>query len=142
MLTKIEVKPVCYKAVVPTKAHGDDAAFDLHASEDGCIWPDQVIPIPTGVAFSIPPGYVGIIYGRSSWGKRNCDVIAGVIDAGYQGEVKVLIQNGSGHEQHYREGDRIAQIIFHKLPEICLTPVDEFAAVTERGENGFGSTGE
>ena len=90
---------------------------------------------------SIPDGYVGLIWPRSGLAvKRGIDVFAGVIDAGYRGEIKICLYNSSGTTVEINSGDRVAQIIFHKLPETNMLEVDDLED-SERGVGGFGSSG-
>lgn len=135
-------------AILPAFATAGAACFDLHAdlkSEDGC---EQIIfsyehIFRTGLAFDIPKGYALMVYSRSGHGFKNDVRLAncvGVIDSDYTGEVKVKLtidHDGSFTVSH---GDRIAQAMLIKVPCVQLVEVDELKT-TERGANGFGSTG-
>ncbi len=97
--------------------------------------------MPTNIAISIPEGYVGLIWPRSGLAAKNgIDVFAGVIDSGYRGEIKVCLYNSSQINFEINKGDRIAQIIFHKLPQTEMLEVDSLDD-SIRGDSGFGSSG-
>ncbi len=137
---KVEVKKMYCNSQMPTKAHDADAGFDLYAHEK--INTDNYVEYGTGIAVNIPEGYVGLIFPRSSISKRRISLAnsVGVIDAGYQGEVKVrFYYNFLG--KFYEKGDRIAQLVIMPIPEVGLMEVEQFSNTTERGEGGFGSTG-
>jgi dUTP pyrophosphatase len=93
------------------------------------------------VSFEIPEGYVGLVWPRSGLSvKRGIDVLAGVIDSGYRGEVRVCLYNTSHDWLEVKEGDRIAQILFQEVPQFQLQEVD-ILQNSDRGEGGFGSSG-
>lgn len=129
-------------ANLPTKSHRSDAGWDLYTVEG----PFELIPgdrhiFYTGISFEIPEGYVGLIWPRSGMAvKKGIDVLAGVVDAGYRGEVKVCLLNTGDEPCTIRKGDRIAQILFQEVPNFDLEIVSEFSE-SDRGEGGFGSTG-
>jgi len=141
----VKVKKLVPEAVVPKKAHYDDAGYDLVAVSRN-VDNDGAIVYGTGLAFEIPEGYVGLVFPRSSVAKKdvvlsNC---VGVIDAGYRGEVtakfKFIAPMKHDGFYSYEVGDRICQIVFVKLPDIQLVESDELGE-SERGEGGYGSTG-
>ena len=126
---------------MPTQSNSSDAGWDLYASEDQAIAPLQRGLIKTGISLEIPAGYAGLIWPRSGLSVKNgVDVFAGVVDAGYRGEVGVCLFNSSDTELEINTGDRIAQILFQNIPCFQLT---EFSTLSpsERGDSGFGSTG-
>jgi dUTP pyrophosphatase len=145
---KIEVKCKLNHpdAKLPTQAYEYDAGWDLYAVENVVVSLGEVREVKTGVHFEIPSGYVGIIFTRSSYGKKGKVVHSGVIDSGYRGEVSVFVRNST--MQTYssltglpiNKGDKVAQIIFFKLPQVNLIQVDELSE-SERGEKGYGSSG-
>jgi len=136
----IPLKILSDKATVPKRALPGSAGLDLSASEDVTIPPRKWKLVSTGLAMQIPGGYYGRIAPRSGLAAKNgIDVLAGVIDENYTGEVKVILMNNDDKEFQDHCGERIAQIIFEKIL------VDDFEVVselteTERGANGFGST--
>jgi dUTP pyrophosphatase len=101
--------------------------------------------VNTGIQIAIPEGYYGRIAPRSGLAvKHGIDVLAGVVDSGYRGEVGVVLQNLGLMDFEYREGDRIAQLIIEKCHDVEWEEVEseEDLVSSERGEGGFGSTGE
>ena len=162
----VNIKLLSKQAVIPTYAHMGDSGFDIRAIKDAFIAPGVRAKIPTGLAFEIPYGYELQIRPRSGiTSKTGLRVQLGTIDAGYRGEVSVLIDNidvpkESGvqrnirgeldtimqqkfHRDGYiiREGDRIAQAVLVPVYHAEFSVVEEFAVLTMRGSNGFGSTG-
>ena len=139
---ELKIKLLSNLAKVPTKANEDDAGFDLYSTKDVTIRPDHRQVVSTGIAMEIPVGYVGLIWPRSGMSvKKGCDVLAGVIDAPYRGEIKVCLQNCDLYEDIViKTGDKIAQILIQEIPQFTLVVVHELSE-TDRGENGFGSSG-
>lgn len=146
--TLVGVKRLTDTAILPAFATAGAACFDLHAdlkSEDGC---EQIIfsyehVFRTGLAFDIPKGYALMVYSRSGHGFKNDVRLAncvGVIDSDYTGEVKVKLTIDNDGSFTVSHGDRIAQAMLIKVPCVQLVEVDELKT-TERGANGFGSTG-
>ena len=139
---ELKIKKLDPEAIIPTKANKTDAGYDLYALEDVEIPAINHRLIKTGISMAIPEGYVGLIWPRSGLAyKSGLDVFAGVIDAGYRGDVGVILYN-SRVNNHYqvKKGDRIAQILFQKVKTFNLVEVDDLDA-SQRGEGGFGSTG-
>jgi len=131
------------KDLMPVKAHPDDAGFDIRASEDTIVYSNSVRIVPTGMRLSLPKGYEAQIRPRSGMAAQyNITVLntPGTIDCGYTGEVKVILINHGIYDYHSQRGDRIAQMVIQKLPEVELELADEIDD-TSRGESGFGSTG-
>jgi dUTP pyrophosphatase len=125
----------------PTYAKPDDAGMDLYADESGYIRRFESQPIPTGVGIAIPKHHVGLIVGRSGLAARHgIDVIGGVIDTGYIGELRAILFNGGTVDWCYEEGDRIAQLLIVPCVRAELEQVEELEE-TARGTSGFGSTG-
>lgn len=130
-------------AIMPTYAHEYDAGLDLYARDNG-----ENITIPpmggfrvfdTGVHMAIPAHFCGLVKSRSSMLMRGLKT-DGLVDADYTGSIRVILFNHGESEYHVRPGDRIAQIVISP----CLRPPIELVDTleeTERGNNGFGSTG-
>jgi dUTP pyrophosphatase len=131
-------------AAPPTRAHDDDAGYDLRASEAATLPPGGRASVGTGVAVAIPDGHAGLVLPRSGLAARHGISLVnapGLIDAGYRGEVRVLLLN-TDREASFdvAPGDRIAQLVIvrHEAPELVeVDSLDE----TVRGDGGFGSTG-
>jgi len=131
-------------ATLPTRAHEGDAGLDLYASEAAHIGPGERWQVATGVAVEIPEGHAGLVVPRSGLAKRNGISVVnapGLIDAGYRGELKVLLLNNDPAEVfRIVPGDRIAQLVI--TPVVVAEPTEaETLSLSERGEGGFGSTG-
>ena len=129
--------------LAPKKAHADDAAWDLKSRSDLDAAPGKVTLIPTGLFLELPPGYEAQIRPRSGLALKNAVTLLntpGTIDAGYRGEVCVILFNAGENVFPIRRGDRIAQMVIAKLPDVELKPADELNE-TDRSAGGFGSTG-
>ena len=125
---------------LPTKGSDGSAGYDLYAPESGKITPGCRKLIKTGVKMTIPIHMYGRIAPRSGLAyKHGIDVLAGVIDSDYRGDIGVILLNTGTHDFHYKAGDRIAQIIFEIIGITTLCRVPSLVD-TERGEGGFGST--
>lgn len=138
---KLSVKKLHPEAILPVRAHHDDAGLDLFANEAFTLAPGERRTVKTGIALAIPTGYVGLIWDKSSvphkWGVKT---MGGVIDASYRGEVGVIMVNLSNQAQEFEKGAKISQLLIQKVefPEVCeVSELDD----TIRGEGGFGSTG-
>ena len=141
MTINIKCKKLLDVASVPTRAHEHDAGWDLYSSELAFVISSKRKVVSTAISLVIPDGYVGLIWPRSGLAaKKGIDVFAGVIDSGYRGEIKVCLYNSSGINFEINKGDRIAQIIFHKLPQTEMLEVDSLDD-SIRGDSGFGSSG-
>ena len=139
--SQIPVARLNDKAKTPTKAHKSDAGWDLYAVDSTVIDEHQRKTIETGIALEIPDGYVGLIWPRSGLSvKQGIDVLAGVVDSGYRGEIKVCLLNTSSLPVEIEAGDRIAQILIQPVSQMEMIAVDTLSD-TERGEGGFGSSG-
>ena len=141
----IPVKRLREEAKLPVRATEAAAGADLYACLDSPIdlGPGETVMIPTGLAFEIPPGWVGLVFARSSLGTRQGLAPAnkvGVIDADYRGEVLVSLLNHSSQTRTIEPGDRIAQLVITPCMEACYTWAEELSD-TARGTGGFGSTG-
>ncbi len=126
-------------AVMPAKAHAQDAGFDLTAC--GIELKGSEVICHTGLAFEIPDGYVGLLFPRSSIAKTGMMLknSVGVLDSCYRGEVTFKFRRLDDGKT-YEAGDRIGQIIILPYPEINFVESEELSD-TERGSGGYGSTG-
>lgn len=141
---KVRIKRLFEDAKLPTKAHADDAGFDLYAHSKSFDDVDNVV-YGVGVAFEIPKGFVGLLFPRSSNAKKDLLLSnsVGVLDSGYRGEVLFKFKPTVFDYTHLRDysiGDRIGQIIIMPYPEIEFVEVDDLSQ-TERGEGSYGSSG-
>lgn len=146
-MAEIKFKKLTDRAVTPTKAHPEDAGYDLYACMNYdmvFIPPHSTLMIPTDISVEIPEGYFGGIYARSGLatkkGLRPCQGVS-VIDSNYRGNIIVPLHNDSDVDQCVQNHERIAQLIVQPYLQFDFTEVDELDD-TERGEGGFGSSGE
>jgi dUTP pyrophosphatase len=140
----LKFKRLHERAKLPTRSHPGDAAVDLYAVDYAWEHNTQTYSYRTGVAVEIPPGYVGLLFMRSS---AVClDAVmknaVGVIDSGYRGELTVkLMPTATDHASRFPQvGDRIAQLVVVPFLELNTEFVDELSP-SSRGTNGYGSTG-
>lgn len=126
---------------IPTKAHPTDAGYDLYAPKSGSIPSGQQACIPLGISVTVPSGTYGRIAPRSSLAlKAGIDVMAGVIDETYDGELKIILRNHGNEVFKYEKGNKIGQLIITKIEHCPIDIVNELN-VDSRG-GGFGSTGD
>lgn len=139
----MEVKLLNSFAKIPRRGSPGAAGYDLSSTEQVCIYPGKRALISTGIAIRLPNGTYGRIAPRSGLAvKHGIQVGAGVIDADYRGELKVLLFNHSkNHQFQVSAGDRIAQLICEKYETPGIIQVFDLDETTERGRDGFGSTG-
>jgi dUTP pyrophosphatase len=141
---KLPFRRLTEAALAPRRAKEGDAGYDLHAAEDATLSPGARASVGTGVAVAIPDGHAGLVLPRSGLALRHGIALVnapGLIDAGYRGEVRVLLLNTDPSESFdVKVGDRIAQLLIVRHAEPELVEMDELDAST-RGEGGFGSTG-
>lgn len=141
---EIAVARLQSEAVLPTRAHEGDAGLDLYACEAAHIGPGERWSVGTGIAVEIPSGHAGLVLPRSGLAREHGISLVnapGLIDAGYRGEVRVLLLNTDPAETfRVVAGDRIAQLV---LTPVALADPVESAELSEsaRGEGGFGSSG-
>lgn len=136
-------------AYMPERAHEADAGYDLRTPEDFVLQKSVFNPIvnglsyvtiDTGVHVEIPEGYVGMLKSKSGLNVRDDIIGEGVIDSGYTGSIKVKLYNLGGNTKIFKRGDKIIQLVIMPIITPELEEVDEFED-TDRGDNGFGSTG-
>jgi dUTP pyrophosphatase len=131
-------------ATLPTRANEGDAGLDLYAAEPAILGPGDRASVGTGVAVEIPPGHAGLVLPRSGLAARHGVGLVnspGLIDAGYRGEIRVLLLNTDASEPfEVGVGDRIAQLLV--TPFAAAEPLEAAELATSvRGEGGFGSSG-
>jgi dUTP pyrophosphatase len=143
---KVRVKKLHPKAVIPTYAKEGDAGLDFTAIALEIHKHGNYIEYFTGIAVEIPEGHVGLIFPRSSISKTDLALTnsVGVIDSGYRGEIRFRFRFPTDMTfpmvRKYEEGDRIGQLIIIPYPQIEMEEVSELSD-TERGDGGFGSSG-
>ena len=143
---KVYFKKLSPTAITPTKAHTTDAGFDLYADEDVVLKYGETVAIKTNIAIELPEGYVADVRPRSGLtlysGLR---VHYGTIDSGYRNGIGIICENGDhgalcNRTVRIKKGQKIAQLVILPIPEIELKEVNELSD-SDRGVNGFGSTG-
>ena len=127
----------------PAKAHPGDAAWDLRSRIDVELPAKRSVAVPTGVRMELPENFEAQVRPRSGLALKYDLMLTnspGTIDAGYRGEVAVIMYNGGSLPYQVRRGDRIAQMVICRLPEVLLEQTSELSE-SDRGTGGFGSTG-
>ncbi len=141
---KIPVKRLDGSLDLPVRAKAGDAGFDLRAAVNLELLPGKRACVPCGIALGLPPGFAGLVLPRSGLAAHHGITVVnapGLIDAGYRGEVKVILLNTDDQEPFaIAKGDRIAQLLIIPVPEVRLMEAPELDD-TSRGETGFGSSG-
>ena len=127
-------------AYMPTRAHSTDAGLDLYSPFDVMIMSNASAVIDTGVHVELPPGSVGFLKSKSGLNFKYGILGEGVIDAGYTGSIRVKLYNHGGDTYKIRRGDKITQLVILPVMLPDLEQVDSLED-TDRGANGFGSTG-
>ena len=136
----LKVKKLSPNAVLPTVAHpGEDIGYDLYSAENVTIEARGAAGVHTGIAIEFVPTAGGIVKTRSGMAKKRLMCNAGVIDAGYRGEIIVLMENLGAEPYTIRKGDKIAQLLEH--PCLAGEVVEEELSEAMRGVKGFGSSG-
>lgn len=141
---RIEVRRLHEELPLPTYARPGDAGLDLLAAEGAELKPGERAAVATGIAVAIPEGFAGFVHPRSGRALKEGLTVAnapGTIDAGYRGEIKVILVNLDPAEPVYIErGEKIAQLVVQRVESAELVEVTDLPD-SERGEGGFGSTG-
>lgn len=138
---KLKVKRLESTAIIPTKGSEFAAGYDLYSLESVVIQPLHRFALRTGISVEIPTGLYGRIAPRSGLAaNKGVDVLAGVIDSDFRGELKVILINLGQHPLSISKGDKIAQLVLESCTHLDIEELDTLNS-TERGHNGFGSTG-
>ena len=142
MVVKIKLEEHC-ENFFPKKAHVDDAGYDLYSRIDSTLEPLSGMVIPIGFAMELPSGYEAQIRPRSGLAAKHHITVTnspGTVDANYRGEVKAILFNLGKEPFVIKRGDRIAQMVICKLPEVDLIDVETLSE-SDRGKGSFGSSG-
>ncbi len=138
---QIKIKKLDPNAVVPTYAHPGDAGLDLCAVKEGVIPAHSRGQIGTGLVFEIPDGYVGLVWDKGGVAYNyGITCLAGVVDAGYRGELLVVLYNTTDTDWPVSAGQKVAQLLIQSVERAEIIEVNEMSN-TSRGEGRFGSTG-
>jgi dUTP pyrophosphatase len=137
---KLRVKRIHPDAKLPVYQHPGDAGLDLFSVVDDVLAAGESKPIPTGIKMAIPEGYVGLVWDKSGISLQGVHRLAGVVDAGYRGEVRVVMVNLGREPFVIKKGMKIGQLLIQAVSAPEVVEADDLDE-TSRGEGGFGSTG-
>ncbi len=137
---ELKVRRIHPEAKLPVYSHPGDAGLDLFSVEDLTLAPGETRAVPTGIQVAIPAGHVGLVWDKSGISLRGVHRLAGVVDAGYRGEVRVVMVNLGGDPFQVKTGMKIAQLLIQTVAAVTVVESDDLDN-TPRGEGGFGSTG-
>lgn len=131
-------------AYMPEKAHKEDAGFDLRTPKEFFLYPLDEAVVDTGVHVAIPEGYVGMLKSKSGLNVKYGITCEGVIDSGYTGSIVAKLhradERGGAAVERFDVGNKITQLVILPIPDVELVEVDDIEG-SDRGNNGFGSTG-
>lgn len=136
----MKFKKLTTTAITPTRGSPDSAGLDLYADADVLVSSGASVMLGTGIAVEIPSDHVGLVCIRSSLGKAGVSLTnsVGVIDSDYRGEVMLSLAATTGY--YIRKGQRVAQLVIMPVVQVEMVEVDALST-TDRGADGFGSTG-
>ena len=137
---ELKIKRIHDSAKLPSYGHKADAGLDLFSCVDCVLGPGEVKAVPTGIKVAIPLGFVGLVWDKSGISLKGVHRLAGVVDAGYRGEVRVVMVNLGDKPFGIELGMKIAQMLIQPVMEVTVVEAQELDD-TSRGEGGFGSTG-
>jgi len=137
---ELKVKLIHPDAKLPVYGHPGDAGLDLFSVVDRDLCPGEVFAVPTGIQVAIPPGFVGLVWDKSGISLKGVHRLAGVVDAGYRGEVQVVMINLGREPFTLKKGMKIAQMLIQPVASVSVVESGTLDD-TSRGEGGFGSTG-
>lgn len=136
----LRVHRISENAKLPTYGHPGDAGLDLFSSVEYQLKAGEVYPVPTGIKIAVPEGFVGLVWDKSGISLKGAHRLAGVIDSGYRGEVKVVLINLGQEPFSISRGMKVAQLLIQPVVTVRVVDTEDLDD-TSRGENGFGSTG-
>lgn len=142
-MTDINILIQADPELLPSMGNPGDAGYDLRSNEDLVVPARGRALVRTGVSVAIPSGYVGLVHPRSGLAAKHGITVLnapGTIDSGYRGEIAVTLVNHSDQDFTVARLDRIAQIVFQEYAKVNFISVAQLPG-SQRGENGFGSTG-
>lgn len=125
----------------PTKAHDTDAGFDLYTPYEFTVKAGGSATVFTGTHMIIPKGWCGLLVSKSGLYTKHDIQSTGLVDAEYTGEIVVKVQNHGMKDYHFNKGDKVSQIILLPVPDVVTFNMIDTLPNTERGNNGFGSSG-
>jgi dUTP pyrophosphatase len=137
---ELKVKRIHPEARLPVYGHAGDAGLDLFSVVDRVLGPGEVFAVPTGIQVAIPAGFVGLVWDKSGISLKSVHRLAGVVDAGYRGEVQVVMINLGKEPFAIKSGMKIAQMLIQPVAGVAIVESGTLDD-TSRGDGGFGSTG-
>ena len=137
---ELKVKRIHPDARLPLYQHQGDAGLDLFSAVDDIVKAGEVKPIPTGIKVAVPEGHVALVWDKSGISLKGIHRLAGVVDSGYRGEVRVVLANLGNEPFVIEKGMKIAQLLIQPVTRVEVVETENLEE-TSRGENGFGSTG-
>ena len=137
---ELKIRRIHPEAKLPSYGHKGDAGLDLFSCADYVLGAGEVKAIQTGIKVASPRGYVGLIWDKSGISLKGVHKLAGVVDAGYRGEVQVVMINLRNAPYEIKKGMKIAQMLIQPISEVEVIEAEDLDD-TLRGEDGFGSTG-
>ena len=142
MVVDVRVVKLHEDMTTPHYAHPGDAGIDLRSAEEMVLKAGETKVVPAGIKMAIPEGYVGLVWDKSGHAaKRSIHTMAGVIDSGYRGEIGVVMKNLGNEDFQITKDMKIAQILIQPVVQANLIESNDLDD-TNRGEGGFGSTGD
>ena len=143
-MVQVKIKKIKESAILPKYAHEGDAGVDLYSTEEYALKPGERTLVSTGISIAIPLGYEAQVRPKSGLAlKHGISIVntPGTIDAGYRGEIGVIIINHGQEDYTIEKGKKVAQMVFNKIEAVYFEEVEDLDDTT-RGEGGFGSTGQ
>ena len=137
---QVKVKKMTPEAKLPAFAHPGDAGMDLFSCVNMILGPGETKAVPTGIQMAIPAGHVGLVWDKSGISLKGVHRLAGVVDSGYRGEVRVVMVNLGQGPFEIKAGMKIAQMLIQPVESPTVVESDTLDD-TSRGDGGFGSTG-
>ena len=137
---ELRVKRIHPEAKLPVYGHPGDACLDLFAVVDRSLAPGEAFAVPTGIQVAVPAGYVGLVWDKSGLSLKRVHRLAGVVDAGYRGEVQVVLINLGPEPFAVKKGMKVAQMLIQPVAAVEVVESETLDG-TSRGQGGFGSTG-
>ena len=122
---ELKIKRIHPAAKLPGYGHPGDAGLDLYAAVDHVLAPASVYAVPTGIKMAIPPGYVGLVWDKSGISLKGVHRLAGVVDAGYRGEVQVVMVNLGREPFAIKPGMKIAQMLIQPVMSVSVVETEE-----------------
>jgi dUTP pyrophosphatase len=143
-MVQVKIKKIKESAILPKYAHEGDAGVDLYSTKEYALKPGERTLVSTGISIAIPLGYEAQVRPKSGLAlKHGISIVntPGTIDAGYRGEIGVIIINHGQEDYTIEKGKKVAQMVFNKIEAVNFEEVEDLDDTT-RGEGGFGSTGQ